>query len=68
MARRQGYGPWRALKVDDEFRVRPGAGYSIATRLRKVHSVASKWNSLLPGRKFHVYPMLGVVVVVRRVQ
>ena len=58
MARRHRYGPWQALKVDDQFRVGPGTGYSIAARLRKVRAAASKWNSLLPGRKFHVYRCL----------
>ena len=67
MASDHRYGPWRDLKVDDEFRVGPGAGYSIATRLRKVRAVACKWHSLLPGRRFHVYPMFGIIVV-RRVQ
>ena len=66
MASNHGYGPWRGLEVDDELRVNSGTGCSIAARLRKVRAVASKWNSLLPGRKFHVY-LMGSTVVVRRV-
>jgi hypothetical protein len=62
-----GYGPWRALRIDDEFRVAPGAGYSSVARLRRVRATAAKWHSLLHGRKFHVY-LLCEIVVVRRVQ
>src|SRR5262249_12238889 len=43
-----GYGPWRALEVNDEFRVGRGADYSIAARLRRVRATAAKWASLLP--------------------
>jgi len=63
-----GYGPWRALEVNDQFEVAGrGADYSIAARLRRVRATAAKWASLLPGRKFHVYLMRSIVIV-RRVQ